>query len=128
MIKYVTSSTLKRFDDAEKAYWCSKSDPDNRKEAALNMRNLLDGLKGDLFQLARSHNKENMTWEKMIKRLGIGVNNGDEHRALSNQKDVRGTLISYLTDIIKGRDPRTNLDHLRTQVLDHIYIVLGLLK
>jgi len=76
MVKHVNFSTLERFDEAENAYWKAKSDTDNRKEAALKMRNLLSGLKDDLFQLARSKNQENMTWEEMIKWLGIGVDNG----------------------------------------------------
>ena len=46
------------------------------------------------------------------------------------QKDVRGSLISRLSTVLKDREggSLTNLDDLWIQVLDHIYVVLELVK
>ncbi len=130
MMKYASENSLKRFDEAQNAYWSAKSDTSNREKAAVHMRNLLDGIKGDLFQLARLADKENMTWEKMNERLTKGVAMGPEHQELLSQKAFRETLISRLSDVLKDRKAidANNMEHLWSQVLDHIYTLLGLLK
>jgi hypothetical protein len=94
------------------------------------MRNLLGGVEGDLFQLARSKDKENMTWELMIERLAKGVPKGHEYRELISQIAFRSTLVSRLSDVLKDREAGSENDigHLWTQVLDHIHTILGLLK
>ena len=130
MEKYVRPNTLKRFDKAKNAYCTAKSDVSSHEQAALFMRNLLDGVKGDLFQLARSKDKEDMTWEKMTIKLTKGVINGPEYQELLAQETYRATLFSRLSDVLKDREAmsKNNIDNLWTQVLDHIHTILGLLK
>jgi len=55
------SQTLERFSSAQKACSMSKSGIGARTAAALEMRTLLDGVKGDLFEKARRRQGENMT-------------------------------------------------------------------
>lgn len=121
--------TLERFDRALSAYSAVKSGTVERTAAALAMRNLIDGMKGDLFDKARSWRKENMTWDEMAKRLSKGQPGGTEYQELIDQRKTRTSLIKHLSAIAKDREggPRTNLDYVWTQILDHIYTVLGLL-
>jgi hypothetical protein len=121
--------TLDRFDRASKAYFAAKSSTGERTAAALEMRTLLDGVKGILFEKARTKSNENMTWSEMAKRLAKGVAGGNEQQIILNQEAVRQELIDRLSPIAKGWAGKSseNLDHLWTQLLDHIYIVLSLI-
>jgi hypothetical protein len=94
------------------------------------MRNLLDGIRGDLFKLARKWPKENMTWQKMAERLAKGGSTGVECQELIRQERNRSSLISRLSDILKDRETGslTNLDNVWTQVMDHIYTVLAVCR
>ncbi|MCI0527531.1 MAG: hypothetical protein L0Y56_08830 [Nitrospira sp.] len=122
--------TLERFDEALKAYLTTKAGTEKHSTAGKEMRNLLDGVKGDLFKIARKWPKENMNWQVMAERLVIGEVAGMEYHELINQGPIRSSLIDRLSDILKEREGGsfTNLDNVWTQVLDHIYITLGLIK
>ncbi len=123
-------NTVNRFIAAEDSYWQAKSGTTNGRESALEMRNTLEGLKGDLWQLAKRTKNENMTWERMSERLAKNEGHGIECDELINQGTVRLSLIDRLSDIQKDRVPlkTADLDHLWTQFLDHIFTVLGLIK
>lgn len=125
-----TPQTLQRFDDALSAYLSAKAGTGKRETAALAMRNLLDGIQGDLFELARIRPKENMTWEEMAKRLAKNGPTGVESRGIIGQKQNRISLIGRLSDILKDREAGslTNIENVWTQVIDHIYTVLGLVE
>jgi hypothetical protein len=127
---FCSPSTLQRFETARCSYLSAKSAATSPREAALELRNTLDGLKGDLFKTARTTPKENMTWEKMAARLSKGGDGSDEYQEIVRQYPVRSTLIGRLSNILKYRDSgsETNMDDLWTEVLDHIYALLGLLK
>lgn len=120
--------TLKRFDRAFNTYFAAKSGTGERSTAAAAMRTLLDGIQGDLFQIARKWPTENMKWETMAGRLAKGPVDGTEHRELLRQNSIRGSLVSQLSTVLKDREGSslTDLDDLWTQVLDHVYIVLRL--
>lgn len=121
---------LERFDRAFDAYFAVRSGTGERTAAATEMRTLLDGVQGVLFEKARKRPKENMTWETMADRVGKGKARGTEHKKLVDQESARRFLISRLSDVLKGRegDSLTNLDNVWTQVLDHIYVVLKLIE
>jgi hypothetical protein len=121
--------TQERFDRALMAYSAAQSGTGERTTAALEMRTLLDGIKGDLFKKARRRPKENMSWSEMAARLAKGIPRGTEQQELADQELVRTSLISRLSDIAKDREggSLTNLDNLWTQISDHIYIVLSLI-
>jgi hypothetical protein len=129
MQKFCGLKTLQRFDSSEKSYFGTRSGAITPKVSALDIRNTLDGVQGDLFNRARANPKENMTWQEMVKRLSKG-NLGDEYNELLRQESVRSNLIANLSEILKDRNrgSATNLNHLWPETLDHIYTVLGLLK
>jgi hypothetical protein len=121
---------LLRFDTALLALPTMKAGVKNRSEAALAMRNLLDGLQGVLFEKARKWPKENMTWQEMSHRLSKDANDDFEKRELINQESKRNSLKGRLSDVVKGREggSLTSLDDIWAQILDHIHVVLGLIK
>ena len=121
--------TLQRFDRASNAYLSARSSIGERTAAALEMRNLLDGVQGDLLEKARRWPKENMTWNKMAERLSKGKNEGTEQQELIDQETTRTSLTSQLSTVLKDRegDSLKNLNNVWTQLLDHIYVVLNLI-
>jgi len=122
--------TLERFNRASAAYYAAASGTAERTAAAMEMRTLLDGIKGALFERARRHPRENMTWRKMAERLTKGHKGGPEETEVRNQEKSRSSLIERLSQIAKDREggSLTNIDHVWTQLLDHIYTVLSLLS
>jgi len=124
------SSILGRFDKALEAYSHAKAGTVNRTDAALAMRNLIEGIKGKIYQLARKQEKENMTWPIMAERLAKGEPQGTECNELEHHKSIYSPLHERLSYVLKEREGGSpaNLDQLWTQVLDHIYAVLGLVK
>ena len=128
--KLDNSSTLERFDKASNAYFAAKSGTGERTATASEMRTLLDGVQGDLFKKARRWPKENMPWDKMTERLTKGEPGGVEQKELVNQGKTRSKILSRLSDILKDREgsSSTNLNNLWTQLIDHLYVVLGLIN
>lgn len=90
------------------------------------MRNVFNGVKGDLFEKARKTPNENMTWITMYQRLAKGEN---ERQALLRNDTVRTSLNKDLSETLKDRanSSTNNIDNLWTQTLDFIYTVLNLL-
>jgi hypothetical protein len=66
----------------------------------------------------------------MSRKLSKGLPGGSEEQELLKQKIVRGSLISRLSDVLKDHmtGSVTNLDNIWFEVLDHIYVVLSLVK
>lgn len=120
---------LERFNRAETAYESSRAGTASRREAALEIRTFIDGMKGALFELARTHPGEDVTWERMAERLAKNGAGGTEYYELVNAKIMRSKLIDHLSTIAKDREgsiPR-DLDNVWAETLDHIYTVLGLI-
>ena len=97
-----------------------------KTSTAVEIRTLIDGVKGDLFNLARKWQKENMSWEEMVERLARGE---IEKQELLDQKKVHSSLISRLSDVLKDREGGsiTNIENIWIQVLDHLYVLLNLI-
>lgn len=122
--------TLDRFYRALAACNAAQSGLGERTAAAMEMRTLLDGVKGDLWNLARRQPKENMTWSTMTERLTRGIHGGIEFNTLAQQELVRASLITRLSNVGKDREGQalTEISFLWTQVLEHVYTVLSLIK
>jgi hypothetical protein len=128
--KLNSPNTLERFENALIAYHKYKSDPREKIPAANHMRNLLDGIKGDLWKRARHWPDENMTWSLMASRLAINGDRGQEHITLDNLKRKKSALNSRLSDVLKDREGAsiTNLDSIWTEIIDFLFAVLGLIN
>jgi len=118
--------SLERFDRASRAYDSVRAGTGTRTAAAVEMRTLLDGVKGDLWNRARQQPGEKMTWEKMAPRL---VRRGAEQWELTqliDQWQTRESLCGRLSTVLKDREGLTevHLDDLWAQLLDHLKIVL----
>jgi hypothetical protein len=127
--KLNSPNTLDRFDKALNAYQAYRSKSAEKTATANEMRNLLLGVRGDLFALARRWSKENMTWPTMSARLAINGGGGIEHVFLGNQQKVYASLNQDLTDILKDREGGsiTDLDSIWTKLLDFLFAVMGLI-
>jgi hypothetical protein len=66
----------------------------------------------------------------MSKRLAKGVYAGHQYQGLITQGARRSALIDTLSRIAKDREGKllNNMEDIWTQTLDHIFIVLGLIK
>ncbi len=130
LVRLNNPNLLARFDRAVNAYSNFRSGLAERTAAAGEMRTLIDGLQGILLEKARQHQGENMNWEIMSRRLSKGTPGGSEEQELLRQKILRGSLISRLSDVLKDHwaGSVTNLNNIWSEVLDHIYIVLTLVK
>jgi hypothetical protein len=116
-------------DESADAYLISKNDANERTKAATCMRNLLEHFKGDLFSCARNWPKENMTWEKMSSRLSIESTSKVEFETFNNQEREWGELHSQLSAVLKKQasSELINLESLWVKLIDHLYVVLGLI-
>jgi hypothetical protein len=130
LIKINSKDLSNRFDSAHQSYLAFRSGSEKRTAAANEVRNLLLGLKGELWKLARQFPKENMTWNTMSARLATNGGGGTEHVILNAQDSVHSSLLDRLADVLKDREGGsiTNLDSIWVETLDHLYTVLGLIK
>ena len=131
LAKLGNPQTLDRFARAYRAYEEVKSGTGARTAAAMEMRTFLDGLKGDLWKMARrSFKREKMSWEKMTNRLAKGGPGGLEHELLLKHGERFSSFISRLSDVGKDREggTLTNLEHIWTEVLEFVYSVMGLVS
>jgi hypothetical protein len=121
-------NTHERFERAYSAYYSAKSGVRETRTAALEMRNLIDGFQGALLDKARKWPKENMTWQSMAARLAKGGTGGVEYQEILNQEAIRSGLISQLSSILKDRAVVNNevIDHIWAQLIDHIFVIVGL--
>jgi hypothetical protein len=125
-----TNNTLDRFNRAEKSYLVFKAESGERTSAAIEMRTFIDGLKGDLFQLARRHEKEDMSWTEMAKRLSKGGAAGLEYNEIMRQEGIRSSLIKRLSAVGKDREGKslTDLNNIWSELLDHAFTILNLIN
>ena len=107
-----------------------KSGISKRTAVASELRNLLYGIQGELFDLARDSQGERMSWEIMSDRLVKSGVESTEHVVIKQEGLIYDELVGVLSTIAKDREggnPR-NLDDVCTKMLDHIHAVLSLIK
>lgn len=128
LLRLPSRDNLTRFDSAKVSYIQYKAGIGKKTSAANEMRNFVNGLKGDLFQLVFKEN-ENKSWHEMTKRLSKDDPSGYVFREILNQEKPHSDLLSGLADILKDREggSLTDLDHIWTKILDHTYILLKLI-
>ncbi len=122
------SNILARFDRAQAAHVQAKRGITPQTQTANEIRNLLQGIRGELLELARRTPKEKIDWDEIAKRLAKPGPNDEPFHLLSAQKAEYDSLWSDLSDITKDRTQVTEekLNIIWIRVLDFIYTVLGL--
>ena len=130
LIELGNKQIVDRFDRAMAAFLATKRGSGERTSASMEMRTLLDGIKGELFAKARTQPKENMTWGRMAERLAKGGPGRIEYQELIARESVNSSLVNRLSQVGKDREGLSyaNINVLWTELLDHIFIVLGLVK
>lgn len=92
--KLCNQSTSDHFEEAHKDFYSYKGGVGDKKKVALSLRNFIDGVKGDLWDKVKSHEKENMTWEIISNRLIKESASAEEKEILIEQQGKRSALIS----------------------------------
>jgi hypothetical protein len=123
-------NTLRRLDVARSTYQSFLVGGATRSAVANDLRNLIEGIKGDLWERARSAPKENMNWKLMAARLAKGGPGGVQEREIINQEQVHSSLLDRLADVIKDREGGsiTNIHFLWSETQDYIIALLGLVE
>lgn len=128
--KLNNANVLERLDKAATAYSRLKAGTAERSEAGNEIRNLLHGLRALLWDMARKNPRENMTWIIMAERLAIGGPLSVECSTLKAEETKYISLQGRLSDVSKDREGSSlvDLDLIWTELIGHIYVVLGLVK
>ena len=105
-------------------------DVTNQNDCGINCRNVVEHLKGILFQKALIHAKATNSatkkikdWYEMADYLAIGGIGSDEHRQLQNEVSIDSTVWSDFTHVAKNRNPetKTSLQAKFSMYLDHLF-------
>lgn len=121
-------STLARFDRASRIAASAGIGAAEPTAAAMEIRTFMDGLKGDLENLARQPREQKVSPQQIAERLAVGGPQGAEYEELLRQWDARSRLMTRLTNVGKDRVPGDGAAIRDTwaEVLEHIYVVLTL--
>jgi hypothetical protein len=118
-----------QFDSAKYAFDQCRAGIGKETAAALEMRTLVDGVKGELFERARKLPDEKMTWPIMSERLASGP---AEKALMSEQERIRSTLYDELSGTAKDRRAKkqaaASIQDIWTRTMDHIHTVLSLTR
>jgi len=113
-----------QLDICRKGHETARFNDESAPAAALEMRTLLDNVKGELFSRARRTPKENMTWQLMAERLAANLEQG---QLLLEQGMQRDQIYDRLSAILKRRQPNeaVRIPELWTLVIDHLFVTVG---
>lgn len=111
----------------EKAFYYRGSEVDTQVSAGIAMRNLLEHYKGKIETIARSHPKENMTFEEALSRLSQYPSGSIMRTILLNEIATWDRLQSRLSDLAKNKT-RSDLRQSAIELIAHVYTVLALIK
>ena len=117
-------------DESKNAFLAFKSDIGERIRAATCMRNLIEHYRGDLFEFARKWPRENMTWGEMASRLATNSPSSVAISLLNDREKEWGELHDQLSEVVHKQKSGESIDleSLWVKIVDHLYIVLGLIK
>lgn len=114
------SNTQVRFNDAFNSLQRYKNGILSETSTAIEIRTFLDGLKGDLFELAKNHHNENMTLDILGNRLSSIYGIPSINQTIINNLFKLGSLKNRLSEIGKDRVKSSivNLESIWVEVLD----------
>ena len=128
LIQELIPRAAPRFDAACRAVDQSRIGIAAKSAAASELRNLIDGVQGELMDLARTSPREQLNWEIMSKRLVPA--SSDMHGVLLEQGRLRSTLygdLSHATKLREGERAQP-IEDLLARALDHAFTVLAAFK
>lgn len=117
----ISAKLADQFERANDEQVVVSTHPDRVATAALEIRTVVDNLKGELFERARNTPRENMTWEIMADRLAKRASHETSVALLLEQRSERGSLIDKLSALAKSRSEANEgeLSNLWSLVLGH---------
>lgn len=120
--------TLRRFDKAQKSCLAYHRGGTDREGPANDMRNLLDGVKGDLMHRAGSRRGRRVAWAPMARLIAKDAPDGPLADELVRQEAVQDALIVRLGDVLHDQEAGSTTDpnSLWMDVLGYLRTVLGL--
>ena len=125
LIRRVMPQKVERFDAAEHACMLSAIESMQVSAAAAELRTLLDGIKGELWAMARLGPKEDMTWSKAAERLRSGApSNSLAYEQIVRQERIHTQLYEDLSGVLKRRRDG-DLAVLWARMLGHIEALLS---
>lgn len=118
------------FKVAESSYQAAVGGWQDTTAAAIAMRNVLEHYKGELFKRAINRPREQrIRWSDMADRLTITSVGSPGHQQLITQEVTWNDLQSGLSNLAKNQSYRhKRLEIVHTELLDHLYTVLSLVK
>jgi len=112
-----------RLDEAIQACNRYSAGTSTRESAGIHMRNLIDGLKGELFELARVRAGEKMDWDLMSERIARGAKGSPVHLELVSLDTRRLSLIERLSQIAKDREGGIATDVINTWTTLQVFLL-----
>jgi hypothetical protein len=120
------SELLALFQAAEKSHRMAVAGVDDKSHAAGDVRNFLYKFKGELFDKARRHKGDNMTWPIMAARFVPDVSSV-QHLRLLEQERIHNEIYDDLSKVTKlQRDMEQALFSATWfRAVDHVIVVCG---
>lgn len=120
-------STMGRLEAAIQSFESYLADKSNRRGPATDMRALIDGVIGDLFESARNRPSENMTWSRMASRLAIGGVQNSHRQEIEGLESQYSSLTKQLSDVIHDREAGSlsNIEHIWAEIQDFLVALIG---
>lgn len=135
-LKSIDGKVANEFNLSLESFERFKGEVTNQNDCGINCRNVLEHLKGNLFQkalmLAKTTNPAKQKikdWHELADYLALGGIGSDEHRQLQNEESIYSTVWSDFTTVAKNLNPetKTSLQAKFSMYLDHLFNVATLI-
>lgn len=129
--RFLDDGLNSRLAAAKAAYDVYRIGTGDRPSTANAMRNLLCGVQGNLWEKARTYDKEPMTWVLMSQRLTMGIADGPEYQQLvDEERTFNGLVKDKLPKVLHLREGQNEIDIsiLWLELQSHLITVLRLVR
>ena len=129
-LSVLDADRAQEFEKSVEAYKRAVSSTTDLTDAAIKIRNVLEHVKGELFEKAiRRPKEQKIRWPDMAARLAKGGDAGIECRNLKNEENTHKSLHDRLSRIAKNLDKITpeDLNNIFTEFVNHLFTVLNLI-
>ena len=127
-LKLLYPSLEEDFELVEKNFFRPSENNEKEVNAGIAMRNLLEHFKGRLIQKSSIKGK---AWEAMMKKLSKFPENSYETYTLIDQEKIFTNLFGQLSNLAKqckkGSTITTDINHIYTELIEHLYIIFDLI-